>query len=60
MGQISVEEQGQEADDQEEGQVKSFGSFRTLHTAQLRGKALVIISMGKFVQAMADRDTYKP
>lgn len=47
MGQISVEEQGQEADDQEEGQVKSFGSFRTLHTAQLRGKALVIISMGK-------------
>ncbi len=30
MGQISVEEQGQEADDQQEGQVKCFGICSTL------------------------------
>ena len=37
MGQISVEEQGQEADDQQEGQVKGFGSSGhcTQHTVQL-------------------------
>ena len=32
MGQISVEEQGQEADDQQEGQVKYFGICSTLES----------------------------
>ncbi len=58
MGQISVEEQGQEADDEQEGQVKRFDIFNTLHTAELRGVPLVIeiADQCKSVQAMADRD----
>lgn len=56
MGQISVEEQGQ--DDEQEGQVKRFDIFNTLHTAELRGVPLVIeiADQCKSVQAMADRD----